>query len=94
MTAKITISLPEKLLEAVDAEARTLGESRSALIQEATSSYLGQTAEQRARGRRRAGVERALVIAADLRGEPVRDSRPTIDILRQIRDTDDNTPAR
>jgi Arc/MetJ-type ribon-helix-helix transcriptional regulator len=86
MVAKITISLPEKLLEVLDAEARELGESRSHLIQEATADYLGKTIAQRERERKRADVQRALEIAAQLRGQPVGDTRPTIDILREIRE--------
>jgi predicted transcriptional regulator len=89
MSAKITISLPEEMLEALDAEARELGESRSLLIQEAAAAYLGKSAEERAKERRKAGVERALALAEELRAMPSLDGRPSIEILREIRDTDD-----
>ena len=92
MFAKITISLPEKLLEALDAESRELRESRSSLIQEATAEYLGKSRAQRERERRLSGAQRALEIASELRGQVVRDERPTIEILREVRKTDDCDP--
>ena len=92
MTAKISISLPDDILEALDAEARELGESRSFLIQEATAAYLGKSAEERAQERRKAGVERAVAGFAEMRKRTPLDPRPTIEILREIRETDDSLP--
>jgi len=93
MVAKVTISLPERLLEALDAEARDRRQSRSFLIQEATADYLGKSGAQRERDRKRAGAERALEIAAELRGQSVRDGRPTIDILREVRAGDEDASS-
>jgi Arc/MetJ-type ribon-helix-helix transcriptional regulator len=92
MVAKISISLPDVLLCELDAEAREAGISRSELIKEATASYLGKTAEERRAERRRAAGERAMKLAAELRARPIRDTRPTLDILREIRETEDSAP--
>jgi predicted DNA-binding protein len=92
MTAKISISLPDEILEALDAESRETGESRSLLIQEATAAYLGKSAEERAAERRKAGVERALAGFDDMRNRTPLDPRPTLEILREIRETDDSLP--
>jgi len=93
--AKVTISLPEELLAKLDAEADALGVSRSELVQEATGTYLGQTAEERAeearRARLRAAMERMQEMADN---NPMLDGRPTLEILREIRATDDSAPLR
>lgn len=95
MVARVTISIPESLLERLDAEAREQGVARSELVQESLSAYLGKTAEQRAADARR---ERALQALEQMRhfedGRSVRDDRPILEILREIRDTDDSAPLR
>ena len=95
MRAKVTISLPEEMLVRLDAEADALGVSRSELVQEAAAEYLGQTREQReARARR----ERILAAVEDMRTmadrHPLLDTRPSLEILREIRETDDSAPLR
>lgn len=95
MRAKVTISIPQEMLVRLDAEADALGVSRSEVVQEATVEYLGQTREQReARARR----ERILAAVEDMRTMadryPLLDTRPSLDILREIRETDDSAPLR
>ncbi len=95
MTAKVTISLPDELLQRLDAEARELGVARSELVQESLATYLGKTAEDRQAEARRV---RALSALEQMRtfpdGRTVHDDRPSLEILREIRETDDSAPLR
>ncbi|HAL29533.1 MAG TPA: hypothetical protein DCP20_02310 [Coriobacteriia bacterium] len=95
MTAKVTISLPDELLERLDTEARELGLARSELVQESLTTYLGKTAEQRQAEARRARMEWALEGMRHFHeGRTVYDDRPSLEILREIRETDDSAPLR
>lgn len=95
MTAKVTISLPDELLERFDAEAEALGASRSSLAQEAMAAYLGKTAEERADDSRKARVLEAIEGMRHFsEGRTLRDGRPTLEILREVRATDDSAPLR
>lgn len=95
MVAKVTVSIPESLLERLDAEARELGVARSELVQESLATYLGKTAEQRAadalRTRRLEALEKMRHFAD---GRTIHDDRPSLEILREIRETDDSAPMR
>jgi metal-responsive CopG/Arc/MetJ family transcriptional regulator len=64
--AKINISIPDELLEEVDALASALKRSRSGLVQEATAKYVAVTNEERARAERRASIDRAMRSARKL----------------------------
>lgn len=57
--AKVNVYIPDELLEHVDADAATLGRSRSSIVQEALAEYVASRTEMQ----RRAGVERAIAIA-------------------------------
>jgi Arc/MetJ-type ribon-helix-helix transcriptional regulator len=96
MTAKVTISLPDELLEQLDAEARELGVPRSELVQESLSSYLGKTAEERQAEARLARMRWAYegMLTFEDRFPTIYDTRPTLEILREIRETDDSAPLR
>lgn len=96
MTAKVTISLPDELLERLDAEARELGVPRSELVQESLSTYLGKSADERQAEARRARAMWALeqMRTFEDRYPTVYDDRPTLEILREIRETDDSAPLR
>jgi hypothetical protein len=93
MRAKVTISMSEELLAKLDAEAATLGVCRSELVQEATGTYLGQTQEERAEEARRARIREAVEgMRAMADNNPLLDGRPTLEILREVRATDDSAP--
>jgi hypothetical protein len=95
MVARVTISLPEDLLARLDAEAAEAGTSRSWLAQEAMASYLSQTAEERdAADRERRADELIERLDHFWDGVEIRDGRPTLEILREIRATDDSAPMR
>ncbi len=95
MTAKVTISLPDELLVRLDGEAAEAGVSRSELVQESLAAYLGKTLEQRADEVRRARMLEALEGMRTFHvGREIRDDRPSLEILREIRETDDSAPLR
>jgi hypothetical protein len=56
VTAKVTISLSDDLLDRLDAEAVALGTTRSALLQEAAASFLVRPPEDRQDDARRRRV--------------------------------------
>lgn len=86
MVAKVTVSLPEDLLARLDAEADSLGVSRSLLVQEATASYLGKNADERAAEVRKARVRAAIQGMREMAARnPRLDGRNSLEILREIR---------
>lgn len=89
--AKVTISLPEELLAAIDAEAEALGESRSGFIQEATARYVVQRHDAASRRKHHDSVARALDSMRAIAATPTLDPRPTLEILREMR-AKDGTP--
>jgi predicted transcriptional regulator len=95
MTAKVTISLPDELLERLDSEARELGVPRSELVQESLATYLGKSAEERQAEARRVRMLEALEGMRTMHERyPVYDDRPSLQILREIREADDAAPLR
>jgi metal-responsive CopG/Arc/MetJ family transcriptional regulator len=64
--AKINISLPDRLLEEVDAIAVELHGSRSGFVAEATARYVATLTEERTRAERQKRIDRALEQAAVL----------------------------
>jgi hypothetical protein len=69
--------------------------SRSEFVQESLSAYLGKTQEQRADEVRRARMLEALEGMRTFHiGREIRDDRPSLEILREVRETDDSAPLR
>lgn len=94
MVKKVTVSLPDDLLDQLDAEAEALGLSRSGIVQEASAHYLTHTSEERDVERRRARAARVMGGFAAIQAMPLIDERPSLDILREMRDTEDSAPVR
>jgi len=95
MTARVTISLPDELLERLDVDAAEAGVSRSEIVQESLASYLGKSAEERASEARRRRMLDALEGMRTMQERyPIRDNRPTLEILREVRETHDSAPLR
>lgn len=95
MTAKVTISLPDELLQRLDGEAAAEGTSRSELVQESIAAYLGRNAEERTNEARRRRMLDALEGMRTFHaGREVMDDRPSLEILREVRETDDSAPLR
>jgi predicted transcriptional regulator len=86
--AKITISIPPDLLGDIDDLAAESGESRSYLMREAASQYLAARRDIAAAAARRRGVDQALEILREIRSMRVLDDRPSLEILRELRDND------
>jgi metal-responsive CopG/Arc/MetJ family transcriptional regulator len=87
--AKINISLPDGLLEQVDAIAAETHGSRSGFVAEATARYVASIREERAEAERRERIDRAIKSAreigkkvgsfdstASIRADRDRDGRP------------------
>ena len=86
--AKVTISLPADLLADIDELAAGDGESRSFVIREAATRYVTHTRETDAAAARRRGVDAALALMGQVGRLPVLDDRPSLDLLRELRDSD------
>jgi hypothetical protein len=84
--ARVTISIPEDLLAEIDADASAAGVSRSAVIQEAAARYVVEKRSVDAAEEHRRSVGQALEGFRKIRETPVRDPRPTLELLREIRD--------
>jgi len=93
--SKFTISMPEDLLAEIDADAAARGDTRSGIIREASVEYLHRVREEDAAAARRRAVGEALQMMRDLASEPVLDDRPTLEILRELRESEGlGRPAR
>ena len=87
--AKVTVSLPEELVEQIDRLADSRGESRSLIVREAATAYVTLQQRDAHAKRRKQGTERALTALEKLRSLPGVTGEAGSEILRQIRDTDD-----
>ena len=87
--AKVTISLPADLLAEIDELAFGNGESRSSVIREAATRYVAHERETDAAAARRRGVDAALALMVEVRRMPVVDDRPSLELLRELRDGGD-----
>lgn len=91
---KITISLPEGLVNAIDEISQAEGVSRSQVVREAAELYVSDRAMARELACRREAAERTLSILDELRGRAPRDARSTLDILREARGALDEDASR
>lgn len=85
--AKVNVSLPAELLDAVDELAGQLHRSRSGFVQEATAAYVVAVREAQARDERRRAIDSAIAEARAL-SRLVPDGADTTDLIRRDRDTD------
>ena len=90
--AKINISLPDQLLDEVDALAKELCSSRSGFVAEATARYVATVSEARARAERLDRIDRAVERAKQL-GESVGSFDSTA-AIRADRSRDDGPGQR
>lgn len=95
VTARVTISLSDDLLSRLDAEADALGVPRSELVQESLATYLGKTSQERASEAKRARMLEAIEEMRTFHiGREVHDDRSALQILREVRETEDSAPLR
>jgi Arc/MetJ-type ribon-helix-helix transcriptional regulator len=88
VVARVTVTLPDDVLERLDAVAADEDTSRSEVVREAAVSYLATResgAETRARA---AAVTDGLAWLEDVARKPSADPRSTVDILRETRELD------
>lgn len=87
--AKVMISVPDDLLERIDAAARDGGRSRSGLLQHIARIYLAGELVKVPPGKR-PEVRRAMERVRELRSQRSddHDPRPTEQILRELRSRD------
>ena len=85
--AKINVSLPDELLDDVDALASELRSSRSGLVREATARYVAVVRTEQAAREREQGIRGA---RSDMRGlaERVPAGTDTTELIRADRDGD------
>lgn len=86
MVRKVTISLPDELAARIDAEAAATGITRSELVQEASAHYIAHTTQEREIERVRARRRRAIEMMQEIGRMPERDSRPSLEIIKEGRD--------
>lgn len=94
MVRKVTVSLPDALLDVIDAEAAALGVSRSELVQEASAHYVAHTAQERQAEARRREVAEAVAGMREMAARyPTLDPRSSAEILREVREFDGGGPV-
>ena len=86
--ARVTISLPDALLGKLDELAEGEGISRSELVREASAHYVVHRGEEAVALVRRKAIEDGIQWLEKISVEPAIDDRPSIEILRDLRDTD------
>ncbi|MBE0417610.1 MAG: ribbon-helix-helix protein, CopG family [Coriobacteriia bacterium] len=83
--AKLTIFLPDELLDQIDAFAAGVERSRSSVIREASARYLAEAGSAEADARRKQAVDESLVLFEELATTPSLDGRPSLEVLREAR---------
>ena len=86
--ARVTVSLPDALLVKLDELAEGEGISRSELVREASAHYVVHRSEKAEAHTRREAISDGLQWLQEISTEPAIDDRPSIEILRDLRDTD------
>lgn len=93
MTARVTISLPDDLLAELDSAAEAQSLTRSDIVREAAGHYLASRASGAAASRRLQAVEDGIAWLTEVAMHPSADTRPSLDILREIRGDEVGGPA-
>jgi metal-responsive CopG/Arc/MetJ family transcriptional regulator len=83
--AKVNVSIPDDLLDQVDAIAKVLHRSRSGLVQEATAQYVARVNDERVREERRISIESSMTAAREMAGR-VPAGVDTTELIRRDRD--------
>ncbi len=92
--ARVTVSLPDAMLEQLDSIAERQGVTRSDVVREASARYLTTREEEAEAHAREEAVRDGLQYLSRVAQLPALDDRPTLEILREMRATDDATPLR
>lgn len=84
-TERVAVTLPASLVVEVDRIAAESGLTRSALIREASASYVAVRMEQNRKRTLLEATEDLLAFLEQIKGAPALDDRPTLEILRELR---------
>jgi predicted transcriptional regulator len=85
MADRITITLPDGLVEELDRLAVEAGTSRSGIIREASASYVAERRTAERDRARVAAVDDTLALFERMRRTPPLDDRPVLEVLREMR---------
>ncbi len=91
--ARVTLSLPADMLGQLDEIASNEGLTRSDVIREASAAYLTLREREHSARERVVAVRRGLNYLDSIAQMPANDSRPTLDVLRDLRGTDRDSAA-
>ncbi len=87
MVVRVTVTLPEDILGKLDAIARDESVTRSDVVREAAADYVVSHAESMVSKRREAAVLDGLAWLEGIALRTVSDTRPSLEILRELRGT-------
>ena len=93
MTARVTISLPDELLARLDRIAASESLTRSDVVREAAGQYLASRTSDAEATRRLHAVEDGIAWLSQIAEKPSADSRPSLEILREVRRDVSDGPA-
>jgi metal-responsive CopG/Arc/MetJ family transcriptional regulator len=85
--AKVNVSLPDELLDAVDVLTQELHRSRSGFVAEATAHYITHVRDEIAHEERRRSIEAAMLGAREI-AQHTPPGMDTTEIIRKDRDSD------
>ena len=86
MSVRVTVTLPEDVLVCLDSIADSKGVSRSDVVREASSRYVVEHADEVEIRAREIAVEDGITWLKKVAARPVHDPRPSLEILRELRD--------
>jgi predicted transcriptional regulator len=93
MVTRVTVTLPDAVLERLDAVASEEDMSRSEVVREAAVGYLTARESVKKSRARSAAVIDGLAWLDDVARKPSSDPRPSLEILRETRDRDGGPAA-
>ena len=86
MAARVTVTLPEPMLDRLDSIAAAEGLTRSDVVREAASSYLSQRDRQSALSMRGAAVEEGIAWLEQAARQVSASTPDSLDLLHEIRE--------
>lgn len=85
MTIRVTVTLPDDMLDRLDAVAGEEGLTRSDVVREAAAGYLTARVSGEEARTRRAAVDDGVAWLRRIAAEPPLDPRMSLEILREVR---------
>jgi len=85
MAARVTITLPEDVLDRLDAIAREEGVTRSDVVREAAAHYLTERTDRQEAIARKHAVEDGIAWLESIAATPQQESQDSLTVLRELR---------